>query len=82
MVNDEPPEEEEVKEAVRKLNVGKAARAMRIVAEHIKVWMNGTEDKESPGEMWFLLGCVCGCWSRAYPWREGGPAREGLCSVI
>jgi hypothetical protein len=40
MVNDEPPEEEEVKEAVRKLNIGKAARATGIMAEHIKEWMN------------------------------------------
>jgi hypothetical protein len=31
MVNDEPPEEGEVKEAVRKLNVGKAAGATRIM---------------------------------------------------
>jgi hypothetical protein len=47
VLNDKPPEEEEAKEAVRKLNIGKAARrATRITAEHIKKeWMKGTEER-------------------------------------
>jgi hypothetical protein len=45
-INDNPPEEEEVKKGVRRMNSGKAAGASGIAVEHLKEWMKGAEDDE------------------------------------
>jgi exonuclease III len=47
-INDNPPEEDEVKKGVRRMNTGKAAGASGITAEHLKEWMEGAEDEETP----------------------------------
>jgi hypothetical protein len=46
--DDRPPEEEEVKKGVRKMNSCKAAGATGTAVEHVKEWMAGAEDNEHP----------------------------------
>jgi hypothetical protein len=36
------------RKGVRRMNVGEAAGASGAAVEHLKEWMKGTEDKETP----------------------------------
>jgi hypothetical protein len=47
-IDDRPPEEEEVKKGVQKMNSGKAAGATGTAVQHVKEWMAGAEDEEHP----------------------------------
>jgi hypothetical protein len=46
--DDRPPEEEEVKQGVQKMNSCKAAGATGTAVQHVKEWMAGAEDDEHP----------------------------------
>ena len=47
-INDNLPEEEQVKKGLRRMNSGKAAGASDMTVEHLKEWMEGAEDEEIP----------------------------------
>jgi hypothetical protein len=61
-VNDEPPEEDEVNKAVRRMNSGKSAGASGIAVEHLKFWMEGAGDEiPTHTKEWAMALKLVGC---------------------
>ena len=47
-INDNPPEEQEVKRNLKDMHSGKSGGPTEIRVEHLKEWMNGAEDEKNP----------------------------------